>query len=193
MSSPKQIKRLEAVEVYSNYYGTLFDDRVVAPNGTKGRYLRWHWAANGIVVIPFDGEAIALTRNYRYPIGGESLEFPRGAGGQLERVEMAAARELKEETGLQTSSVQSLGEIFPETGIIENPMQVVLARVSSRKQDASDHETMESISKDLIWLRPSELGEYIQSGKIRCGISMAALLLLQNTKILRIDSKKPSI
>jgi 8-oxo-dGTP pyrophosphatase MutT (NUDIX family) len=190
LSSPKQIKRLEAIEVYSNYYGTLFDDRVVAPNGTKGRYLRWHWAANGIVVIPSDGEAIALTRNYRYPIGGESLEFPRGAGGELEKIETAAARELKEETGLQISSIENLGEIFPETGIIENPMKVVLARVDSRKRDSPNHEAMESISKDLLWLRPSELNEYIKNGKIRCGISLAALLLLQNAKIFSTDSRK---
>jgi len=183
LSSPKTIKRLEAVEVYSNYYGTLFNDHVLAPNGTRGRYLRWHWAENGIVVIPFDGHAIALTRNYRYPIGEESLEFPRGAAGALEKPETAATRELREEAGLQTSSTQTLGEIFPETGMIENPVQVILAKVVSRQQDAQNHETMESISKELLWLNASELDDHIKRGKIRCGISLAALLLLHNAGI----------
>lgn len=40
---------------------------------------------------------------YRYPIGAESLEFPRGAVEPDESVTDAAARELSEETGPSTA------------------------------------------------------------------------------------------
>jgi ADP-ribose pyrophosphatase len=173
------------VEVYSNRYGTLFDDHVIAPDGTKGRYLRWHWAESGIVVVPFDGQAVAFTRSYRYPIGAESIELPRGSCSLLEKAEAAASRELSEETGLHSVSTQTMGEIFSETGMIENPIQVILAKVSCRIQGTGEPEPMESISRELLWITPLELDEYIKKGKIRCGISLAALMLLQSAKIFR--------
>lgn len=179
-----EIKRLEAIEVYSNQYGRLFDDRVTAPDGTPGRYLRWEWAHSGVIVIPFDGTAIALSNNFRYPIGLSSFEFPRGFRKDGESPEKAAIRELEEEAGLSTANLRLLGEVFPDTGFVANSVPVVLARVNSRNQNQQRAESMESIAKELNWLPCGELDSHISQGRIRCGVTLAAIALFKS----QIDS-----
>src|SRR5690349_5776890 len=85
--------------VYPTRYGCLYDDAVVGPTGRQGTYLRWEWKGAGAVIVPTDGQRLYLWPMYRYPIGCESLEFPRGAAEPDETVTDAAARELAEETG----------------------------------------------------------------------------------------------
>src|ERR1051326_8845550 len=175
-----QIKRLEAIEVYRNKYGRLFDDRVTAPDGTPGRYLRWEWAHSGVIVIPFDGTAIALSNNFRYPIGLSSFEFPRGFRKDGESLERAAIRELEEEAGLSTASLKFLGEVFPDTGFVANSVPVVLAKVNSRNQDQQRSESMESIAQELDWIQCSDLDSQISQGRIRCGVTLAAIALFRS-------------
>lgn len=76
--TPAPIRQDRAVEVYANRFGHLYDDEVVFPGGTEGRYLRWQWSQQGVVVVPVGPQGMALLPMYRYPVGAVSLEFPRG-------------------------------------------------------------------------------------------------------------------
>lgn len=179
MTIPK-IKRIKAVEVYQNRFGTLYDDEVRAPDGSHGRYLRWQWLHSGVVIIPFDGTAVALSRNFRYPIDREMLEFPRGFCREAESIQDAAHRELQEEAGLSAHTALVIGNIFPDSGFIGSSVPVALLRVTSRQQVQQKTESMESIGISLVWLNSTELQKHINEGQIQCGVTLAAISVLQS-------------
>lgn len=184
MPTLPKIKRRSAVEVFRNRYGALHNDQVYGPGGTPGRYLRWKWAKEGVVAIPCHRNTVALTNNFRYPVGRESLEFPRGSRKPAESMEAAAERELQEETGLVPTSVKILGSIFSDTGLISNTLPVVLVNVLSRQQGQRRPEAMESIDPVLEWLNSREIDSYVRDNRIQCGITLAALFLLRSSGLL---------
>lgn len=171
---PSPIVRVEEREVFQNRFGALFNDDVTNPDGRPGRYLRWRWAGSGVVVVPRRGDEVALAAMYRYPIGGVSLELPRGGVGEGERIEDAAARELREEIGLIASRAQHLGLLFADTGLIETPIQVVLVDVTT-EVGAPEVEPMESIARTARWMSTGALRGAMAQGTLRCAISIAAL------------------
>ncbi len=174
--SPVPIERTRAVEVFGNQYGRLYDDEVISPDGQRGRYLRWQWERDGVVIVPRRADSFALVAMYRYPIGGVSLEFPRGAREPGEAVAAAALRELLEETGFAGTDSRLLGRVHPETGLIESAIDVVSVEVPLACPGMGAPEVMESIAEPR-WLTWKEIGTEITRGQITCGITLAALAL----------------
>lgn len=183
MTIPK-IKRIQAVEVYRNRFGALYDDEVKAPDGTAGRYLRWQWQNPGVVIIPFDGTAVAFSQNFRYPADREMIELPRGFCRAGESSQDAAFRELEEEAGLSAREAAIIGNIFPDSGFIGSSVPVALLHVISREQSKQKTESMESIGNSLIWLNASGIDRYIREGHLQCGVTLAAILVLKSRGIL---------
>ncbi|MEO0361820.1 MAG: NUDIX hydrolase, partial [Pseudomonadota bacterium] len=85
------------------------------------------------VVAPLGEGKLHLVRQFRYPLGFATLEFPQGAapdamtGGGAIAVEEVAHRELREETGLSAGRMERLGRIHPDTGLIDQTGEVFLA------------------------------------------------------------------
>ncbi|MFD5819073.1 NUDIX hydrolase [Streptomyces sp. NPDC127038] len=175
-SAPRPIRRSKAVEVFSNRFGSLYDDEVVSPSGAAGTYLRWRWSHTGVVVVPTGPAGWALVPTYRYPVGAVSLEFPRGGCEPGESPLDAAARELAEETGYDCdrSSLRSLGMLHAETGLIESGVHVVTAEVSGA--GAALPEEMESVTEP-VWAARDEIMGWLCEGRVTCGVTLAALAL----------------
>ncbi|PJI88830.1 NUDIX hydrolase [Sphingomonas koreensis] len=109
----------------------------------QGRFLtakkqgRWEYVARArgiraavIVAIDEDGQLI-LVEQYRVPLGRACLELPAGLVGdenESEAVEIAAARELEEETGYRPGRIESLGEYFSSPGMVSESFTLVRAR-----------------------------------------------------------------
>ncbi|RSY76497.1 NUDIX hydrolase [Sphingomonas koreensis] len=109
----------------------------------QGRFLtakkqgRWEYVARArgiraavIVAIDEDGQLI-LVEQYRVPLGRACLELPAGLVGdenESEAVEIAAARELEEETGYRPGGIESLGEYFSSPGMVSESFTLVRAR-----------------------------------------------------------------
>ncbi len=109
----------------------------------QGRFLtakrqgRWEYVARArgiraavIVAIDEVGQLI-LVEQYRVPLGRACLELPAGLVGdenESEAVEIAAARELEEETGYRPGRIESLGEYFSSPGMVSESFTLVRAR-----------------------------------------------------------------
>jgi ADP-ribose pyrophosphatase len=98
---------------------------------------RWEYVsrARGIraaVIVAIDDEDhLLLVEQYRVPLGRACLELPAGLVGDEtdgEAVEIAAARELEEETGYRPGRVESLGEYFSSPGMVSESFTLVRAR-----------------------------------------------------------------
>ncbi|MCB5167504.1 NUDIX domain-containing protein [Streptomyces bambusae] len=173
---PAPIRRERAVEVYGNRFGRLYDDEVAFPGGSGGRYLRWQWNQQGVVVVPVGPEGLALLPMYRYPVGAVSLEFPRGGCDAGEDPAAAAARELEEEAGLVALSVRKVGVLHADTGLIGTQTHVCLAEVDPGRRTAARPEASESVARP-VWAAPGTMAAWLREGRIGCAITIAAFAM----------------
>ncbi len=147
-------------------------DTVELPNGREAiREVVDH--NGGVCVLALDGEGrVLMVRQFRYPYKEVLRELP---AGKLERGEdpyAAAMRELKEETGATTPSLQSLGELYPSPGYCGEIIHMYLAQeldFGAANPDDDEFLQVERIPLD-------ELTEDILSGKIRDAKTIAAVL-----------------
>ena len=66
-----------------------------------------------------DGKVL-LVRQYRYAYGEEILEIPAGKLNPGEDPALTAARELKEETGIEAASLRNLFTLYPTPGYTDD-------------------------------------------------------------------------
>ncbi|MDP2895616.1 MAG: NUDIX hydrolase [bacterium] len=171
------IKRLEELLVYSdqeNPWLKLYFDRVEFSDGRVGRYNRIVEAQGkqGVAVLPLAGAHIGLARQFRYPVGKELWEIPRGFA-ESGRPEEDALRELREETGLNARELVDLGTIHPNSGVLASEVQIFAAICDDWAQDRSitDGEVAE-----FRWLPVERVLSLIKAGDITDAFTLCAVL-----------------
>lgn len=179
---PGMIRRVREREEYSNRFVTLNFDDVVFPSGAEGRYTRITAGTGmGVVAVPYASYRglayLGLVRQYRYPVGEFTLEFPRGGSDDLSLAE--AARELIEETGLEPVGATLLGTIRPDTGLLDTTV-AVWRTTHVLKNLHSDHVEDET-GATVRWYSHGEISGLVRSGKISCSITLASLALIEHS------------
>jgi|SRR5690554_4890025 len=143
---------------------------------------KWHYvhepdARNGAVIVAQQGERYILVRVLRQAHCTRLPELPRGYGAQGESALVAAARELREETGYDVAldQFERVGEVRPNTAVLSSTLQVFSCTIPTTQQPVDrDDEVAE-----VMLLSAAELNTLISAGEISCGITLAALLLAQ--------------
>jgi ADP-ribose pyrophosphatase len=121
----------------------------------------------------FDDGAVALVRQWRYPLGRYSLEIAAGRIESGEGPMQTAARELEEEVGYRAREFRKLGEFNVAPGYCEERVFVYLATgIEPCEQNLDDDEEIE-----VIKLPFDEARAKVVSGEIDDAKSIIAILL----------------
>ena len=110
----------------------------------QGKYVvaktrgRWDYVsrARGIraaVILAIEDGHVLLVEQYRVPLGRVCLELPAGLigdddGAEDEPAEVAAIRELEEETGYTAARMDDLGEFHSSPGMVSESFTLMRAR-----------------------------------------------------------------
>lgn len=91
---------------YENAWIKVEHQEVIRPDGNPGIYGIVHFANRAVAIMPVEENGdVWLVGQWRRPINAWSWEIPEGGAPQGEDMEVAAKRELEEETGLVAGTI----------------------------------------------------------------------------------------
>lgn len=127
---------------YENPWIRVSHDEVTRPDGSPGIYGLVHMrnAAVGVVAID-DTDRVALVRQHRYALDHLSWEIPEGGVPREESPLEGAARELREEVGIEASAWREIGRVHLSNSITDEVGTLYLAtglRQVAQELDASE-------------------------------------------------------
>jgi len=148
-------------------------DYLKTPNGLETQ-LEIIEHGGSVVLIPIDNDGnLLFVRQYRHAVGKDLLELPAGTRDKDEPFEECAAREIREETGMQAGKLQKVGEFYLAPGYSSEFMVVFLA--TGLKDNPLDADDDEFLQVEKIPLKQAI--EMAERGDIPDAKSLAALLL----------------
>lgn len=132
-----------------------------------------------VAILPFiDDEHICLVQNHRLSAGGPLWEIPAGTLEKGEALELAAQRELAEETGYSAQYWEKLIEFYPSPGILSEVTHVFLAKnLTPGTMQLEDDEHLEPFT--ISWKQALQMA---LDGRIRDGKTILALLLWERRR-----------
>lgn len=156
--------------------GRVFRIRRDTLKTPDGRETKFEIIEHGgsVVIIPVDEHGdMYFVRQYRHAAGIALLELPAGTRDGDEPYEECAAREIREETGLQAGKLQKIGEFFLAPGYSSEFMEVYLATDLKHNPLEADDDEFLSVEKYTV----KQAIEMAERGEMPDAKSLAALLM----------------
>ena len=131
-------------------------------------------------VATVDGR-LAMVRQFRYSVGDWQLELPAGGIEAGETPAQAAARELREETGLTAGSLVDMGMVYPSVGSTDEECHIFATCCEGaphmRRLDRGEQ-------TELVLLRREEVEYMMDEGTLRYPALYVAWLRLARKGLL---------
>jgi ADP-ribose pyrophosphatase len=150
-------------------------DQVRMPGGKIAtREVIENFGAVAIVAVDDDGR-IPMVYQYRHPIGRRLWELPAGLlDVDGEAPHLSAARELREEVGLQAETWQLLVDLDSAPGFSDESVRVYLATGLTEVDRPESHD--EEADMTVKWYSLTEAVQRVFSGEIVNSLAVAGVL-----------------
>ena len=160
---------------YESPWTRLREDRIRLSDGSESVYGIVERADFVVVAAVQDGR-VTLVEQFRYPIGERVWEFVMGMLEHEAGPEIAAARELREETGLIPGRLVYAGEILQGPGYCSQRGHVFLATELSQGVMAREATEQDMVCRDFSL---AEFEAMIRDGTVRESMTISAFGLLR--------------
>lgn len=132
--------------------------------------------SQAVVIVPLDDDSnVIMVRQYRKAIDKMLLELPAGGMNEAEDPQVAAARELEEETGY-TGMLQRLGGFYAAPGYCTEYLHLFLAtELVKGPAHPEEDEQIETIAVPLSQITSLIVMEEIQDSKSIAGLLQALI------------------
>lgn len=173
----EKFERLGRTLVHKGAIIDYYQDTIKVPNGNV---VKWdfiaHKGAAAVVAVNEEGKLL-MVRQYRNALDRETLEIPAGGLNSVEEpTDVAAARELEEETGYKAGRLELLLTLRTTVAFCNEKIDVYVAtdlRPSSQHLDEDEFIGVEAYSIE-------ELAQMVYDCKIQDGKTVAALMAYKN-------------
>jgi 8-oxo-dGTP pyrophosphatase MutT (NUDIX family) len=161
--------------IYTGNIFALRKDQVRMPGGkVAAREVVEHFGAVAVLAIDDSGR-IPMIYQYRHPLGRRLWELPAGLlDVNGEAPHLTAARELKEEAGLQAENWQVLVDLDTTPGFSDESVRVYLATGLTQVDQPEAHD--EEADMTLNWIPSAEALRQVFSGEIVDSLAVAGIL-----------------
>ena len=148
-------------------------DHLLTPSGQTVKYdIVQHTGSIALIPVDADGQ-IHFVRQYRPAAQVDLLELPAGTLEPGEPPAEAAAREIREETGMAAKNLKEIGSFYLAPGYSTELMHVFLATGLTPAPLTADADEFLTVETHAV----VEAFELAESGKLSDAKSLAALFL----------------
>ncbi len=169
---PWQVLRRETV--YDSEWVSLHRDDVRLPDGSviDGHHVV-EFPRPAVCVVPISNDGrILMVEHYRFITDTNGWELPAGRVEPDEALDLAALRELREESGAVAARLEHLGVYHPCNGSTNLTFHVYIGH--SARQIGAPTDTNEI--QQAAWFEQADIWRMIEANQIRDGMTLTALL-----------------
>ncbi len=169
-------EKISSETIYEGRIIKVYKDEVRLPDGaTAKRELMRHRGAVCVVAVDENG-FVTIEKQFRYPYGRVITEIPAGKLDENEKPDVAAKRELMEETGIEAKIWHYLGEYYPSPAYTDEVIHMYAAFDLSFGKPNTDEDEFLTTEKIQI----DELVKKILKGEIPDGKTQTAVVKAWN-------------
>ncbi len=166
--------RLERETIFKSDYMSLHIDRVQQPNGAiieRFHFVDYPRPAVGMVVENEQGQVV-LCRVPRYTSSSCNWSIPAGGIDPGEDALVSAQREVREETGFESTEHRLVYSYYPQQGSSNKQFQIVFCTAGKQIGQPDPDEISE-----VRWFTRQEVEGLLERQEMNDGLGLTALLL----------------